>query len=105
MGARSARDDTSDATRTPARRERGTPASHRRAQFCAIGFGSLLVAGLVITALSDAEVPPGLMLTMAGLMVLCGFAELLDPRQRRFVIALRLAGAGAAVLGFVLLLL
>lgn len=48
---------------------------------------------------------PGLMLTNAGLMVLCGFAELLDPRQHRFVIALRLAGTGAAVLGLVLLLL
>ncbi|TWC01972.1 hypothetical protein FB108_0633 [Brevibacterium jeotgali] len=70
-----------------------------------VGFGSLLVAGLVITALSDAEVPPGMSLVMVGLMVLCGFAELLDPRQRRFVIALRVAGAGAAALGFVLLLL
>lgn len=83
----------------------GPPRQTRRAQFCVVGFGSLLVAGLVISALSDAEVPPGMTLVMAGLMVLCGFAELLDPRQRRFVIALRLAGAGAAVLGFALLFL
>ena len=104
MGARPPGDGTSETTRTLRDEIVGPPRPSRRAQVCAVAFGSLLVAGLVITALSDAEVPPGLMLTTAGLMILCGFAELLDPRQRRFVIALRLAGAGAAVLGLLLLL-
>lgn len=102
MGTRTPGDDTSDTTRTLRDEIVGPPRPSRRAQFCVVAFGSLLVAGLVITALSDAEVSPGLMLTMAGLMILCGFAELLDPRQGRFVIALRLAGAGAAVLGLLL---
>ncbi|SMX65064.1 hypothetical protein BSP109_00156 [Brevibacterium sp. Mu109] len=105
MGARPPGDDTSDTTRTLRDEIVGPPRPSRRAQFCAVAFGALLVASLVITALTDVEVSPGLMLTNAGLMVLCGFAELLDPRQRRFVIALRLAGAGVSVLGLVLLLL
>lgn len=105
MGTRPARDGTPGATRTLRDEIVGPPRPTKRAQICVVGFGSLLVAGLIITALWDAEVSAGLMLTMAGLMVLCGFAELLDPRQRRFVIALRFAGAGTAVLGLVLLLL
>ncbi|MGO1764877.1 MAG: hypothetical protein ACTH0M_11685 [Brevibacterium yomogidense] len=105
METRPTGDEAPDASRTLRDEILGGPRLDRRAQFCAVAFGSLLVASLVITALTDAEVSPGLMLTNAGLMVLCGFAELLDPRQHRFVIALRLAGTGAAVLGLVLLLL
>ncbi|WP_087007838.1 hypothetical protein [Brevibacterium yomogidense] len=83
----------------------GPPRRSRAAQFSVVGFGLLLVVSLVITALSDAEVSPGLALTFTGLMFLCGVAELLDSEQVRFAIVLRLTGAAIAALGLVLQLI
>lgn len=80
----------------------GSPRQTRAAQFSAVWFGLLLVASLAISSLSAAEVAPGLSMTMAGLMVLCGFAELIDSSQRSFVIALRFGGVATALLGLLL---
>lgn len=80
----------------------GSPRHTRAAQFSAVRFGLLLVASLAISSLSAAEVAPGLSMTMAGLMVLCGFAELIDSSQRSLVIGLRFGGAATALFGLLL---
>lgn len=84
----------------------GPPRRTRAAQFCAVAFGLLLVGGLIVSSLSPADAPaPGWSLTMAGLMVMCGFAELIDSNQRNFVVALRFGGAATALIGLLLQLL
>lgn len=84
----------------------GPPRPTRAAQFCAVAFGLLLVGGLIVSSLSPADAPaPGWSLTMAGLMVMCGFAELIDSNQRNFVVALRFGGAATALIGLLLQLL
>lgn len=77
----------------------GPPRLSRSAQFSVACFGLLLVASLAVPSFSEADASPGLTMMLSGLMVMCGFAELLDPRQRRFVVALRFTGAGTALLG------
>ena len=77
----------------------GPPRPGRRAQFFVVSFGLLLVMSLAIPALSGVDASPGLSLVFSGLMIMGGFAELLDPRQHRFIVALRLAGAGTALFG------
>lgn len=80
----------------------GPPRLGRQAQFYVVFFGLLLVVSLAIPALAGFEASPGLAMLFVGLMIMGGFAELLDPRQRRFIVTLRLAGAGTALLGAVL---
>lgn len=77
----------------------GPPRLGRRAQFFVVIFGLLFVVSLVIPALSGVDASPGVSLMFSGLMIMGGFAELLDSRQRRFIIALRIAGAGTALFG------
>ena len=74
----------------------------RRAQFSAVAFGLLLVASLVIPVFAGSETTPGLSLVFLGMLLLLGFAELMDASQRRFVIALRWGGMAIALLGFVI---
>lgn len=83
----------------------GPPRRSRSAQFSVVAFGLLLVVSLVVPTLLDAEISPGLTLMATGFMFLCGVAEVLDPRQLRFAIALRFAGSGIAVLGCALQLI
>lgn len=83
----------------------GPPRLNRAAKVSVVGFGLLLVLSLVVPSLSGTDASPGLTLTLSGLMIMCGFAELLDPRQLRFLVALRFAGAGVVVLGVILQLL
>lgn len=83
----------------------GPPRLTWAAQVSVVGFGLLLAVSLVVPFLLGTDASPGFTLTLSGLMIMCGFAELLDPRQLRFVVALRFAGAGAALLGLILQLL
>ncbi|TGD13625.1 hypothetical protein [Brevibacterium sp. S111] len=83
----------------------GPPRHNSAAKFSVVAFGLVLVASLVAPSLSWAEAMPGTSLTTAGLMVLCGFAELIDAHHRRLVVALRFAGLSAALLGLLLQLL
>ncbi|MGP5229206.1 hypothetical protein, partial [Arthrobacter rhombi] len=69
----------------------GPPRLGKRPQFFVVSFGLLLVVSLAIPALSGVDASLGLSLVFSGLMIMGGFAELLDPRQRRFIVALRLA--------------
>lgn len=64
--------------------------------------GLLLVTSLALSALSTAEIEPGVVMTMIGLMILLGFAELMDGSQHNFVIALRIGGSAIALFGLVL---
>lgn len=88
----------------PAVREEivGLPRRTRRAQFSAVAFGLLLVASLVIPVFAGSETTPGLSLVFLGMLLLLGFAELMDASQRRFVIAVRWGGMAIALLGFVI---
>jgi len=92
---------TRPASRTTVRDELlAPPRPSRRAQFSVVAFGLLLVASLVIPAVTDTAPVPGLSLVFAGMMILLGFAELLDASKRRFVIGLRVGGTAMALLGF-----
>jgi hypothetical protein len=83
----------------------GPPRRGRKAQIFVAGFGLLLVAGLAVPAFTDTVEPsPGMSVTNSGLLFM-GFAELLDPRLHRLVVALRFVGAGIALFGLVLRLL
>lgn len=73
-----------------------------RAQFGLAFFGLLLAVTLTVDAFSDAPSMQGLALTTAGLMLLIGVAELLDPAARRLVIGVRIGGVAMALLGLVL---
>lgn len=81
------------------------PRLHRRAQVAVVGFGLHLVASLLIPTFTDTDLMPGFALMSAGLMVLLGFAELLDARQRRFIGVVRCGGAATLLLGFAVQLL
>lgn len=68
-------------------------------------FALLLLASLAIPAFWEVAPIPGSSLVFAGLMLLTGLAELLDPSLRRFATALRWGGGAMAVLGLVAQLL
>lgn len=94
---------TSVASRPTLREEiLGPPRPSWRARFSMVGFGLLLVASLVIPVFWDVETMPGFALVAMGMMMLLGFAELMDARNRRFVIAVRIGGIAIALLGFVI---
>lgn len=80
----------------------GPPRRPRMAQYSVIAFGLLLLASLVIPSVSAVEAMPESSLTTVGLMVLLGFAELIDPARRTLINALRIGGAATALLGFIL---
>lgn len=80
----------------------GPPRLTRRAQFSVVAFGLILVATLVIPVFTDTPAMPGLSLVSLGMMLLMGFAELMDASKRRFVIAVRCGGAAVALLGLVI---
>ena len=67
-----------------------------------IVFGLLLAVTLTIDALRDASTMSGFALTIAGIMLSVGVAELLDPAARRLVTGVRYGGMVMAVLGLVL---
>ncbi|MDN5820004.1 MAG: hypothetical protein L0H39_00815 [Brachybacterium sp.] len=76
-----------------------------RAQVGATGFTLLLVATLVVPVVMDVEAMPGLSLVNLGMLLMVGFAELIDVRSRGFLLGLRLGGITIALLGLVILLL
>lgn len=78
----------------------GPPRPSKRAQFSAVAFGLLLVATLSIPVFWDVEPMPGFALVAAGMMLLLGFAELMDANNRRFIIAVRGGALVIALLGF-----
>ena len=80
----------------------GPPRPSGRSLFGLIGFGLLLTVTLMVDALSESISMPGFALTLAGLMLLIGVAELLDPAARRLVIGVRVGGVAMALLGLVL---
>lgn len=80
----------------------GPPRPSTRARISMVAFVLLLVASLTISALSTADATPGISLVALGMLMLLGFAELMDPSQRRFIIAVRLSGLAIALLGFVI---
>jgi len=99
--------EQSTAARTrPAQGERGEvadrPGPGRRPVFSLAFFGLLLSLTLVIDALHDASKMSGSALTLAGIMLFTGVAELLDPAARRLIIGVRYGGVVMALLGFVL---
>lgn len=77
------------------------PRPSGRAVFSLIAFGLLLTANLAIDGLTGVSPMPGLALVAAGMMLLLGVAELLDPSARRLVIGVRLGGVAMALLGLV----
>lgn len=83
----------------------GPPRPSKRAQFSVVAFGLLLVATLVIPVFSDTEPMPGFALVGAGMMMLLGFAELMDASNRRFVTVVRSGGFAVALLGFAIQML
>ena len=83
----------------------GPPRLSKRAQFSVVAFGLLLVASLVIPVFWDVEPMPGFSLVAAGMMMLLGFAELMDASQRRLVVAVRCGGLTIALLGFAIQML
>ncbi len=80
----------------------GPPRRPRVAQYAVVAFGLLLLASLVIPSVTAVDAMPESSLTMVGLMVLLGFAELIDPQRRTLINTLRIGGAVVALLGFVL---
>ena len=92
---------TSYASRPTVRDELfGPPRATRRAQLSMVAFGLLLVVTLVIPVVSDTEAMPGFSLVALGMMMLMGFAELMDASNRRLAIAVRGSGLAVALLGF-----
>lgn len=83
----------------------GLPCPSGRAQFSVIAFGLLLVAAVVIPVFSDTEPMPGYVLVTAGMMMLMGFAELMDASHQQFITAVRGGGLVIALLGFAIQLL
>ena len=93
------------AARTRPAQEQGEEATDRRRKGSVIsltGFGLLLTVTLVFDALSDSQGRPGFALTIAGLMLSVGVADLLDPAARRVVLGVRYGGMAMAVIGLVL---
>lgn len=78
----------------------GPPRPSRRAVLALVAFGLLLTATLAIDGLTDVPPMPGVALVAAGMMLLLGVAELLDPAARRLVIGVRVGGSAMALLGF-----
>lgn len=94
---------TAPASRMTARDELfGPPRLTRRAQFSVVAFGLILVVSLVSPAFTDAAAMPGISLVSVGMMMLMGFAELMDASKRRFAIAVRCGGTAVALLGLVI---
>lgn len=77
----------------------GPPRAGWRPVVSLIGFGLLLVVTLLIDALSDASTMSGAALTFAGIMLLAGVADLLDPAARRLAAGVRIGGMVMALLG------
>ena len=67
-----------------------------------IVFGLLLAVTLTIDALRDASTMSGFALTIAGIMLSIGVADLLDPAARRLIVGVRYGGMTMALLGLVL---
>ena len=76
--------------------------SRKGAVISLIFFGLLLTVTLTIDALRDASTMSGFALTIAGIMLSAGVAELLDPAARRLVVGVRYGGMAMALLGLVL---
>lgn len=70
--------------------------------FCLVSLGLLLTVTLVIDALRDASTMSDYAVTLVGIMLFTGVAELLDPAARRLVIGVRYGGMAMALLGLVL---
>ena len=91
---------TSTAQRPGLREEfTGPPRPGRRPVFSLIAFGLLLTVTLAIDGFADVPPMPGTALVAAGLMLLLGVAELMDPAARRLVIGVRFGGLAMALLG------
>ena len=74
----------------------------KRAVISLIFFGLLLTVTLTIDALRDASAMSGFALTLVGILLFTGVAELLDPAARRLVIGMRSGGMAMALLGLML---
>lgn len=83
----------------------GPPRPGWRPVYSLITFGLLLTATLAIDGLADVPPMPGTALVAAGLMLLLGVADLLDPAARRLVIGVRFGGMAMALLGLAVQLL
>lgn len=83
----------------------GPPRPGRRPVYSLITFGLLLTATLAIDGFADVPPMPGTALVAAGLMLLLGVADLLDPAARRLVIGVRFGGMAMALLGLAVQLL
>lgn len=81
------------------------PRPSRRAQFSVVAFGLLLVAAVVIPVFWNAEPMPGFSLVAAGMMMVMGFAELMDASNRWFITVVRGGGFVIALLGFAIQML
>lgn len=79
-----------------------TPPRRRGAVISLIFFGLLLAVTLTIDALRDVSTMSGFALTIAGVMLSVGVADLLDPTARRLVAGVRYGGMAMALLGLVL---
>src|SRR5699024_12110076 len=64
--------------------------------------GNRVAVTLAIDGFADVPPMPGTALVAAGLMLLLGVAELLDPAIRRLVIGVRFGGSAMTLLGFAL---
>lgn len=71
----------------------------RRPVFGLVSFGLLLTVTLAIDGFADVAPMPGTALVMAGMMLVVGVADLLDPAARRLAAGVRLGGMAMAVLG------
>ena len=93
-----------DHTRGPSRAEQldGASRPNVRAQVGAAGFTVLLVATLLAPVVMDVEAMPGISLVALGMLLLLGFAELIDTSSRGFLLAVRLGGIVIALLGLVI---
>lgn len=83
----------------------GTTRPNVRAQAAVAGFTLLLVATLVTPVVMDVEAMPGLSLIILGMLLVVGFAELIDASSRGFLLAVRLGGIAIALLGLIIQLL
>ncbi|MGP9538085.1 DUF2975 domain-containing protein [Brachybacterium sp. AOP43-C2-M15] len=80
----------------------GPPRPSGRAHVSVIAFGVLMIASLVIDAVTPVSPNPGATLVFAGLMFFMGVAELLDPGRKRLVLGVRFGGMAIALLGLVI---
>lgn len=77
----------------------GPPRPSGYAVYALLIFGLLLSATLTIDGFTGVSPMPGTALVMAGMMLLTGVAELMDPAARRVVIGVRFGGMAMALLG------